>query len=49
MPPGVKSWKQKSRINVKGTTATKITTRTIRLKDGTEDTLTKEDVQEIEL
>lgn len=49
MPQGVKSWKQKSRINVKGTTATKITTRTIRMKDGTEDVLTKEDVQEIQL
>ena len=49
MPPDVRSWKQNSRINVKGTTATKITTRFIKLKDGTEDTLTKEDVAEIQL
>lgn len=49
MPPDVRSWKQKSRINVKGTTAKKITTRYIKLKDGTEDTLTKEDIAEIPL
>lgn len=49
MPEGVRSWKQKSRINFKGKTATKITTRNIKMKDGTEDVLTKEETQQIEL
>ena len=49
MPDGVRSWKQKSKINVKGTTATKVTTRTVRFGDGHEDTLVKEDIKEIPL
>ena len=35
MPPNVRSWKQKAKVNMKGMTATKITTRELKMKDGT--------------
>ena len=49
MPPNVRSWKQKSKVSVKGTEAMKVTTRFLKMKDGSEDTLTKEEPRKIEL
>lgn len=36
MPDGFISWKQHSKISVKGALATKVTTRTCKMKDGSE-------------
>ena len=41
MPPNVISWKQNSKVNVQGNKATKTITRTCKLKDGSEEVLTK--------
>ncbi len=49
MPKNVRSWKQKAKVNVKGQLAIKITTRIVKFKDGSEDTLVKEDRKKIEL
>ena len=45
----VRSWKQKSNVNMKGQQAVKTTTRFIKFKDGTEDTLVKEETRKIDL
>jgi hypothetical protein len=34
IPPGVKSWKQNSKVSVEGNSATKTITRTCTMKDG---------------
>ena len=41
MPEGVRSWKQNSKIQVQGNLAKKTVVRTLKMKDGREDTLTK--------
>ena len=41
MPDGVRSWKQNSKIQVQGALAKKTTVRTLKMKDGTEQTLDK--------
>lgn len=49
MPRGVASWKQSSKIEVIGNKAKKITIRTLKMKDGTEDKLEKVDEREFNL
>jgi hypothetical protein len=41
MPENVRSWKQNSKVNVQGNTATKTVSRVCKLKDNTEKVLTK--------
>ena len=49
MPADVRSWKQKSKVNVKGQLATKVTTREIKFKNGNSDTLEKTETRNIDL
>ena len=49
MPPDVRSWKQKAKVNMKGQLATKITTRELKMKDGTNKELKKEETKVIDL
>ena len=49
MPPNVRTWKQKSKVSVKGAVATKTTYRELKMKDGSDDTLVKEETKEISL
>ena len=48
MPDNVISWKQNSKVNVQGNKATKTITRTCKLKDGSEEVLTKSITREFE-
>lgn len=41
MPEGVRSWKQNSKIQVQGNLAKKTVVRTLKMKDGREEPLTK--------
>lgn len=49
MPPDIRGWKQNSKISVQGHRAVKTVTRTCRLKDGSEKTLTVNIDREFEL
>ena len=47
MPPNVRSWKQRANVNMKGQIASKVTTRELRMKDGTTKELKKEQTKNI--
>lgn len=49
MPDNVRSWKQSSKIQVQGNIAKKTTVRTLKLKDGKEETLEKTMEKKFEL
>ena len=49
MPTGVRSWKQKSKIKMEGKVAVKVTTRHLRMKDGTDKELTMEETKQIDI
>ena len=49
MPDNVRSWKQSSKIQVQGNLAKKTTIRTLKLKDGKEETLEKTMEKKFEL
>ena len=49
MPDNVRSWKQSSKIQVQGNMAKKTTIRTLKLKDGKEETLEKTMEKKFEL
>jgi len=45
----IRSWKQKSKVVMKGNVAVKVTTRMLRMKDGTEREVVVEENQEIKI
>ena len=45
----MQSWKQKAKISVKGMTATKTTTKTVKWKDGTSEDFVAIDTKELEI
>ena len=49
MPENVRSWKQNSKIQVQGNLAKKSVVRTLKMKDGTEQTLDKTIERKFEL
>ena len=49
MPEGVRSWKQNSKIQVQGNLAKKTVVRTLKMKDGSEQTLNKTVERKFEL